>query len=252
MRRAEFHKYFKSPGPAVLPVVHVLDNTQAERNVRLAIECGAAGVFLINHDFGVELFLPIVRHVRERFPSLWMGLNFLAVTGLDAFPVLGELEREDCPVDAYWADDARIDEHANAAAQTEALAIEVARVDSGWRGLYFGGTCFKKQRVVDPSMYGESATLAALQMDVVTTSGIATGHRADLNKISVFREACGATPLALASGITPENAADYAADVDAFLVATGISDVGDFYNLDADKLHRLLAVTRRIGAGYEQ
>ena len=98
MRRAEFHKYFKSPGPAVLPVVHVLDNTQAERNVRLAIECGAAGVFLINHDFGVELFLPIVRHVRERFPSLWMGLNFLAVTGLDAFPVLGELEREACPM----------------------------------------------------------------------------------------------------------------------------------------------------------
>ena len=252
MHRDDFHKLFKSPGPVVLPVVHVLDNEQAERNVRVVIECGAAGVFLINHDFGVEAFLPIIRHVRSHYPGLWLGVNFLAVTGLKAFPILGDLQREGCTVDAYWADDACIDEHADHVGQTQAHAINGAREKSGWRGMYFGGTAFKKQRAVNPADYPASASQAARHMDVVTTSGIATGHSADLNKISVFRSACADTPLAIASGITPENAKDYASDVDAFLVATGISDPGNFHNLNAEKLQQLLAVTRHYGANNER
>ena len=248
MHRSEFHKLFKSPGPAVLPVIHVLDNEQAERNVRTVIECGAAGVFLINHDFGIEPFLPIIRHVRDRYPGLWLGVNFLAVTGLNAFPILGELERDGYPVDAYWADDARIDEHATQSDQQEAIAINAARRSANWNGLYFGGTAFKKQREVDPSDYAASAEQAVHQMDVVTTSGVATGHSADLDKIKTFRRACGETPLAIASGITPDNVLDYAADVDAYLVATGVSDPGDFHNLNPKKLQQLLTATRRFGA----
>lgn len=251
MHRFDFHKLFKSPGPAVLPVIHVLDNQQAERNVRIAIECGAAGVFLINHDFGVEPFLPIIKHVRERYPGLWLGVNFLAVTGLNAFPILGELQDQGCSIDAYWADDARIDEHADDNGQHEASAINAARRKANWSGLYFGGTAFKKQREVDPADYATAAQRASQQMDVVTTSGVATGHSAELTKITTFRHACGDAPLAIASGITPENAHSYAADVDAFLVATGISDPGDFHNLNPDKLQSLLTATRQYGANNE-
>ncbi len=246
LNRSEFHKLFKSPGPVVLPVIHVLDETQTARNVELSVTSGAAGVFLINHDFGVEQFLPIIRHVRARFPSVWLGVNFLAVTGLDAFPVLGTLAREGCVVDAYWADDARIDEAVEAKEQVEAIAIASAR--SGWDGMYFGGTAFKKQREVAPDDYFMAATQARGFMDVVTTSGVATGHAADRGKIETFRRACHDTPLAIASGITPENALDYAPDVDAFLVATGVSAPGEFHELDAAKLEQLLAVTRRFGA----
>ena len=110
MDRVSLHKLFKSPGPVVIPVVHVLDVAQTERNLRIVIGEGAAGAFLINHDFSVERFLPIVREIRGRFPALWFGVNFLAVTGREAFPVLGELQGQGVPVDAYWADDARIDE----------------------------------------------------------------------------------------------------------------------------------------------
>ena len=248
MNKADFHKHFKSPGPVVLPVIHVLDNDQAERNVQLALECGAQGVFLINHDFAVEQFLPIIRHVRRRFPTVWLGVNFLAVTGLHAFPVLGELQAEGYPIEAYWADDARIDEHSDAESQKEAQDITKVRIESGWNGLYFGGTAFKKQREVAPDDYFMAATQARGFMDVVTTSGVATGHAADLGKIEAFRRACHDTPLAIASGITPENALDYAPDVDAFLVATGVSAPGEFHELDAAKLEQLLAVTRRFGA----
>ena len=248
MQRTAFHKAFKTTGPAVTPVIHVLDNAQVEANIAIAIGEGAQGVFLINHDFSVERFLPIIRTARETFPHLWLGVNFLAVTGKDAFPTLGRLAADGCVVDAYWADDACIDEHRARDDQEDALAIAEARERSGWNGLYFGGTAFKKQREVAAEDYGRSAAIAADHMDVVTTSGIATGHEAETSKISTFRSAIGDRPLALASGITPENAHVYD-EVDCFLVATGINVEGDFYNIDPRRLRRLLAVTRQMGGG---
>ena len=245
MTRDEFHKLFKAAGPVVLPVIHVLDAAQTDRNIRVLIDQGAAGCFLINHDFSVAEFLPILRQVRARWPALWMGVNFLAVTGRDAFPVLGDLAREGCVLDAYWADDARIDETGE---NTEADEIASVRAASGWNGLYFGGTAFKKQRHVDPSRWQDSACEAVAFMDVVTTSGIATGEEADLTKIQDFRAGIGDRPLALASGITPGNALSYA-DVDAFMVATGINVPGDFYNIDPDRLAALMRSTRELGAG---
>ena len=248
MNRIHFRRLFKTAGPAVLPVIHVRDAAQAGRNAAIAIEAGAQGVFLINHDFDHEELVPILGEVRARFPSLWLGANFLAVTGRDAFPVLGRLEAEGVEIDAYWADDARIDERAATDGQVEAAEIAAAREASGWTGLYFGGTAFKKQRPVAPDDHEAAARTAAGWMDAVTTSGVATGKAADRAKIAAFRRGCGDAPLALASGVTPENAADYAPDVDAMLVATGINRPGDFYEIDPARLRRLLAVTRAAGA----
>jgi len=184
-----------------------------------------------------------VREVRDRFPSLWLGVNFLAVTGARAFPVLGDLERSGCVVDAYWADDARIDEHAQA--QREAEAIAEARRASGWSGLYLGGTVFKKQREVRPEDFETAARIAARYMDAVTTSGVAIGRSAELSKIRAFRNGCADRALAIASGVTPENAGAYAGLVDAILVATGINRSGDFYNIEPVRLRQLLAACRR-------
>lgn len=248
MKRAEFRKLFKSIGPVVLPVIHVTDNEQAERNVRILVGEGAPGCFLINHDFGVDRFLPIIAHVRQRFPALWMGVNFLAVTGKDAFPVLGRLKADGVLVDGYWADDARMDERRAADDQMEARDIALALAASGWSGLYTGGTCFKKQREVAPEHYEYSARLATGFMDAVCTSGVATGKAVDIGKITTFRRAIGDHALTLASGITPENAHLYMDDVDGFMVATGINRDGDFYNIEPRKLSRLLNLTRQYGA----
>ncbi|WP_300033858.1 adenine phosphoribosyltransferase [uncultured Roseobacter sp.] len=245
MKRDEFHKLFKSPGPVVLPVIHVLDTARTLRNVREVISAGAAGCFLINHDFEQERLLPVIRDVRAAHPALWMGVNFLAVTGRDAFPVLGRLAAEGVAVDAYWADDARIDEHGHNA---EAQKIAQVYADSGWDGLYFGGTCFKKQRPVAPEHYADAARHACGFMDVVTTSGVATGEAAEQGKTDRFRAAIGDRALALASGVTPENAATYG-DVDCFMVATGINAPGNFYDIDPERLDRLMQVTCALGRG---
>lgn len=246
MDRSTFHRLFKSPGPVVTPVVHVRDTAQALRNIATLVRLGAPGVFLINHDFPVETFEPILRETRAACPDLWIGVNFLAQPGNLAFPILGRLAEEGCAIDAYWADDARIDERSPR--QADAGEIDTIRHGSGWQGLYFGGVCFKKQRPVDPAMNEASARIARGFMDVVTTSGVATGAAAATSKIADFRRGLGDAPLALASGITPDNAARYAADVDCFLVATGINRPGDFYNIDPARLSALLDLTRDYGA----
>ena len=228
----------------MLPVIHVLDAEQARRNIEAAIDGGCPGVFLINHDFEKEKLVPIIKEMRKAFPDYWIGVNFLAVTGKFAFPILGNLQAEDVKVDGYWADDARIDERRTADDQPEAEEITAIRKQSGWDGLYIGGTAFKKQREVDPEYYGESARIATHHMDVVVTSGVATGHAADVGKIETFRKSCGDTALGLASGITPENAAQYADAVDLFMVATGINFDGDFYNIDPDRLKKLMSLTQ--------
>ena len=244
MSRAEFHKIFKSPGPVVLPVIHVRNTERTVANIDIVIAAGAPGCFLINHDFPVTDFLPILREIRTQCPSLWIGVNFLGVTGRDAFPQLARLMGAGYMFDAYWADDARIDE--TGANPTEAEEIAAIRILSGWRGLYFGGTAFKKQRPVSPDRYTDAAREAGGFMDVVTTSGVATGEEADLGKIADFRRGLGNRPLALASGITPDNARRYW-QADCFMVATGINHDGNFYDIDPERLRALLAVSRELG-----
>lgn len=243
MRRSEFHKLFKTQGPVVLPVIHVLDTPRTVQNVQKVVQGGAPGCFLINHDFGPDQFIPIIADVRSRFPSLWVGVNFLGVTGRDAFPTLSKLHRDGVTVDAYWADDARIDEFGE---NSEAEEIATTYRDGTWSGLYFGGTCFKKQRRVAPEHYADAAREACGFMDVITTSGVATGHEADIGKVATFRVAIGDRPLALASGITPENAVRYS-DVDCFMVATGINEANNFYDIDPHRLDALMQVGRSLG-----
>lgn len=244
MNRTEFKKFFKTTGPAILPVIHVLDLEQTVRNILIGTTEGVPGVFLINHDFPYPELLPIIKQVRQCFPALWFGVNFLGVTGREAFPVLGGLYAQGVKVDAYWADDARIDERAGE--QKEADDIAGIRESSGWDGLYFGGTAFKKQREVEVVDYGLSAEIASRYMDSVTTSGVATGKPAALSKMETFRRGCGDNPLAVASGVTPDNVGDYADMVDAILVATGINHPGDFYNIDPARLQRLISSARRV------
>ena len=242
--RTEFHDFFGSDTPVILPVIHVLTHDQAATNIEKLLDAGVTGCFLINHDFGMDNFLPIIRSIRSRYPDFWIGVNFLAVTGKKAFPTLATLAKQGCRIDAYWADDARVDERTSL--QTEAEAIFKTKQKSGWKGLYFGGTAFKKQRPVDASDFATAATIADSYMDVVTTSGIATGNAAEISKIKTFRDALPKTPIALASGITPENVNDYKI-IDCFMVATGINIANDFYNIDPAKIQLLVAKCKEMG-----
>jgi uncharacterized protein len=184
MDRSAFRRLFKCPGPVVTPVIHVQDLAQTLTNIGHAVRLGRTGDLADQPRFSGREFLPILRAARAACPDVWLGVNFLAQPGDVAFPILGRLAAEGCQIDAYWADDACMDERQPT--QTKAESIAAIRAASGWQALYFGGVCFKKQRPVDPSLQRHSARIARPFMDVVTTSGIATGEATDLTKITDF------------------------------------------------------------------
>lgn len=226
-----FRKVFASRH-IVLPVIHVNSPSQAQDNVQTAREAGADGVFLINHGMADEALLAIHEAVAYGHAGWWVGVNCL---GLSPEQVFGAVSPK---VGGVWVDNAGIEEGQED--QPYAERVSVVRKSRAPSCLYFGGVAFKYQRHVDDL---ESAcSVAARYMDVVTTSGPGTGRSADVEKIRRMKKALGDAPLAIASGITPENVGDYLPHADIFLVATGISR--SFTELDPVQTRSLVAIVR--------
>jgi uncharacterized protein len=203
----------------LLPVIHPVDEATAMESVRVAHAAGVKGIFLINQGMSSEQVLELVMVVRARYPELWIGLNLLGVRPAQV------LERGlaacEGRVDGIWADNAHVEE--GAAVQPVAQELVTARRAHGWNGLYFGGVAFKYQREIAAADLGSAAATSLPYMDVVCTSGPGTGQAADVSKVIAMRAGLGARgALALASGVTEANVANYLPYVDAYLVGTGI------------------------------
>ncbi|MEM7126334.1 MAG: BtpA/SgcQ family protein [Chloroflexota bacterium] len=212
----------------ILPVIHVESETQALRNVQIARNANVDGVFLINHAISSSELLTIHHTVVSEHNDWWVGVNCLDLSPIEIFQSI------DNTVRGVWVDNAMIDEDFDS--QPEAERILDARRKAGWTGLYFGGVAFKYQRPV--ADLAQAAAIAAKYVDVVTTSGPGTGHAALPEKISTMKQSLGTHPLAIASGITPENVGDYLDSADCFLVATGISK--SFEELDPKRVQALV------------
>lgn len=216
----------------LLPVIHVEDEAQALREARVARDADCDGVFLINHDVSSEELLEIHGVVAGGFPDWWIGVNCLGRSPAEVFEVITD------EVGGVWADNAGIDERV--ADQSEAARNLSVQRRTGWKGLYFGGVAFKYQRQVEDLTV--ATQMAARYMDVVTTSGPGTGQSASVQKIARMKAALGSSPLAIASGITPENISDYLPHADCFLVATGISK--SWREFDPVKIKALVKAVR--------
>lgn len=211
-------------------VIHVLNPGQAIEQVTIARENGADGVWLIDHEGTAEDLTETFRRVRQAHPNAWIGLNYLTLNAMDAMRTIAPMHSS---VDGLWTDDAEISE----GLESQLLAERVWAIKQliTWTGLYFGGVAFKGQRPVQDVL--TVVRKAAPWMDVVTTSGAATGMAAPLTKVRLARAGAGDKNLAIASGITPENVGEYLPYVDYFLVSTGISE--DFHHLDAARVREL-------------
>jgi predicted TIM-barrel enzyme len=225
--QSRFWSVFKNP-KIILPVIHVASSEQALRNAKIAHDAGTHGVFLINHFVHSESLLKIHAEVYATFPNWWIGVNCLDLASETVFPLITNR------VAGVWSDNAMIDESRKT--QPDAEQVLLAQKKSDWKGLYFGGVAFKYQRKVDD--VSKAVRIAAKFMDVVTTSGPSTGEAADVEKIRAMKRALGDFPLAIASGITPENVRDFLPHADCFLVATGISK--SFEELDAERVRSLV------------
>jgi len=216
-----------------LPVLHLKAIEHTHDQVAVAIENGADGVWLINHSTDNQMLtVEQFKLVRREHPDLWIGMNLLGIPAHAAMHQVSILFVNGERVDGLWADDSGIRDEGPS---QKARNVWITKRETGWDGEYFGSVAFKAGPIIqDPPA---AAKIAKGFMDVVTTSGTATGIPADLEKVRGMKEALGDHRLGVASGITPENVQDYLPFVDDFLVATGISR--DFHTLDPAKVRAL-------------
>lgn len=198
-----------------LPVIHPVSRTIALGSIETAVESGADGVFLINQGMSTRQLLDFIPEVRQRHADLWIGVNLLGTAPEEVIPLIA-----DQPVGGIWSDQAGIDERS--VAQPAGERFQEARRLAGWTGLYFGGVAFKYQREVPDALLPEAAGKAAPWMDVITSSGPGTGRAAPVEKTQALRRGAGRHPMALASGVSPENIEGFLPFVDAYLVASEI------------------------------
>lgn len=228
----------------LLPVVHCINPEQADRAVNIAMENGADGVFLINQG-GMNVATLLQRAMSAARGGVWTGVNLL---GLDPYEAAVEIRSEEADpstIRGIWVDSARVD--LDDPRRTTSWAAMMTAMRHGWEALYFGGVAFKGQQHVPDEHLAYVAQLAVnANVDVITTSGPATGSPPTVEKVSTMRDAIGDHALAIASGITPENVSLFLPYVDAFLVATGIES--SFGVFDPGRV-RALADTIHVDAG---
>jgi predicted TIM-barrel enzyme len=226
------------PDRAVLPVIHPQDEEQALRNIQVAIDAGAAGVFLVNNDILPEEAIKIFRAARAAFPEYWLGINLL---GLEPHQALGLAFAHAIALGAngLQTDNARIADHDGPSPTASSLWTLKKEGAAGL--VYFGGVAFKGQDT--PLGLERAASNAAGLMDVVTTSGSSTGAPPAMGKVRTMREAIGPdAKLAVASGVSINNIEGLLTYVDYFLVGSSISPT--WVDLDPGKTAELVAACR--------
>lgn len=167
-------------------------------------------------------------------PDWWIGVNALDLDPMET------LRRVPTDVSGLWFDRGGIDLSSPDPAR-EAREIAQARDrNQSWRGVHFGGVAFKYQPPCeDPA---KEASLAAPYMDVVTTSGNATKQAPSVLKVASMRAKIGTTPLAIASGMSPENVKPFLEYADCVLVASNISF--SYTELDPKRVRALSDIVR--------
>lgn len=217
----------------VWPVIHIRSADQALRNAARAEMAGCDGVFLIHMDGDDEAIDPIAEQIRIHHPALPVGVNYLSLGALHG------LERSLARGwDATWSDRPGVRSD-YLSEEAKAIGVLLSRHPDH---RYFGSVAFKYQPL-DPHP-GEAARMAGALGMIPTTSGAATGSAPETGKLAHIRAAIGPGPLAVASGITPDNLAELGRYLSHVLVSTGIGR--DFYEIDPGKLEHLMSVARNL------
>ena len=201
----------------LLPVIHPISRDAALHAFDVARESGADGAFLINQGMEARDVLRLLADRLRDQPDFWLGVNLLDVSPQQVIGDWNDI-REGW-LGGIWSDRAE-------------PFLHLGR----WGVLYFGGVAFKGQPQPADIRKAIREALAA-GVDVVTTSGPATGQPAPIDKVLRIREALGDRPLALASGVSAGNVRAFLPHVDAFLVASSIER--GFGVLDPDKVREL-------------
>jgi uncharacterized protein len=224
----------KSVGPILLPVIHLFDAEQAVRNARIAFDSGCHGVWLIAHGSNEhvkqnDLLKVCYDAVRANWPTAWIGVNVLSMM-FHPEELWTWIAKNVPTVNGVWTDQC----FATKSGTTDHLIrIAHARARAGCTNLvYFGGFAFKHQPLLVDSQEDESLTesdslklaqlavVASKHVDVLVTSGTATGATPRVAKVKCIQDAICPAPLALSgAGLNLDLFAKYS---EIFFAATAL------------------------------
>ena len=185
----------------LIPVIHMVNTLQVFNNVKVCLDNDIKKIFLINHAVGTHDLLQCAYEIKKACPYLWVGVNFLGVKAVNVIQMSLK------GIDGLWCD--------------EALTVEDSQLRK-FEGTLFTGLAFKYQR--QPIGYKVACEEAVQVSDVATTSGVATGVPASMEKVNTLREYLGEHPMAIASGVSISNVENYKGIADYLLVASSITD----------------------------
>ena len=209
----------------IIPVIHYVDHEQVMFNVDLCVSMGIESIFLINHNFtsqAIEELCKAILDVKEKYPTLWVGVNFLGIENRAAL-ALGRRHG----VDGLWCDNANI-----CTPNIDLIEYYFYMAnESGEKALtYFGGVEFKYQKQPKTEDLPWVYEQASKYIDVITTSGEGTGKEIDLNKLKRIRETIGEDKLlAVASGVNKDNIKEISQYANYYMVASSITEPNSEY-----------------------
>lgn len=210
----------------IIPVIHHETEDLTIKNSKLCFKNNVYGIFIISMDGKNNGLSALARRIKNEFPTLKVGVNHLGYQALESI-----YEGLNYSLDMIWSDEPIV---TGSFINEEAIKIEQEIKNSSL--MFFNSVAFKYQK---EEFFIEEAVKNSKKLGFIpTTSGKATGLAADIEKIYKMKNALGNYPLAIASGLTPENIQEYTEVIDYGLASTGISK--SFYEFDEIKLKELL------------
>jgi predicted TIM-barrel enzyme len=216
----------------VFPVIHFRDPATCLEQAELAHREGADGVFLISHQGDDDALVRVAAHVRQRLPETFrIGINLLSRQATQACQKA--LEHD---LNMVWADHMGV-----GSGGLSEQGHWLSRFAKEHPNIALYASVAFKYQALEP--HPPLAARHALEAGFIpTTSGSHTGSAPSPAKIQSMSAATGGV-LAVASGMTAENLAEFKPHLSAVLVATGIGQ--DNYRMDPGKLRAFLGVARR-------
>lgn len=225
----------------IYPVIHYNDDETCLSQSEMLFELGCDGVMLI-HMGGIDLALDIPAiAIKKRFPEKFVGTNRLCLSPSESI-----IHDVNLGLDCTWHDRPGINTRIMDKPETIKNMNDLDDAFSTVRKInpnfnFFASVAFKYARV-EPNP-AEAAQIALNHGWIPTTSGTGTGVAAPIEKLQLIRNHIGTQPLAIASGITPDNVEEQAQYLDYILVATGLCYPNSDY-FDSKLVKRLLAIVK--------
>ncbi len=211
-----------------ITALHPFDIDHWMGNAQTAYEHGADGVAIVTHHIGQITALKLCNKVKEKRPYHKVIVNILQVDPKWIFDTIFKSQELSKTIDWIWTDRAYIygvdtyDKKYENNKYANEIKLLIEENERTW--VYFGPFAFKwpYQNIISEEEYWVAIKQAKNYLDVITTSGPWTWYEADVAKIKLIKQLAWEYPIALASGLTPNNFDIYKDYHDISIVFSGI------------------------------